>query len=109
MMYVTGFNHTNTSATTVKRLMKKIADYPSWERTKKWIREVRKEVLEATPEDRTSFGATTRVLEEIAERYGHHQDEECMDLKDNMLKIETAGTGRIPLETFYAAADSGTW
>merc|ERR1719221_1599115 len=81
--------------------------YPTWVDTQKWIRQVRNEVLGETGD--TSFDATVRVLEEIGDRYGRWQNSECLDLKDSLVKLETPGTGRVRLDTFYKSALDGNW
>lgn len=110
LMYVMGVDHHLATAEKVEAYRASIQEfYPTWNATKKWVHEVRKEVLSSTPEDRTSFAATTRVVEEVADRYGRWQDQECVELKGSLLKLERAGTGRVPLGSFYQAALDGQW
>jgi len=70
---------------------------------------VRKEVVSSRPESRNTFETMVRVVEEIGDRYGRWQDQECLELKDSLLKLEERGTGRVPLATFYEAALNGQW
>merc|ERR1740121_2585636 len=74
-----------------------------------WVREVKKEVLSARPESRGSFGTTVHVLEEVADRHGRWQDQECAHVKDTLVRLERASTGRVPLTSFYQAALDGNW
>jgi len=110
MMYVMGVNHTGVTSADVATYW---ADmdylYPTFNDTRKWIHEVRKEVVSNAPALRNTFDTTVRVLEEISNRYGRFQDKECIDLKDLMLKYETPGTGRVSLARFYEAALNGVW
>lgn len=110
LMYVLGLDHNSTKAEEVNQHWKDIEQvYPTWKETRKWIREVRNEVVSAHPESRNSFSATLQVVEEIGERYGRWQDKECIELKDSLLKLEQRGTGRVPLASFYEAALNGQW
>eukprot|EP00928_Gymnodinium_smaydae_P023562 TRINITY_DN193_c0_g1_i5.p1 TRINITY_DN193_c0_g1~~TRINITY_DN193_c0_g1_i5.p1 ORF type:complete len:550 (-),score=83.83 TRINITY_DN193_c0_g1_i5:77-1726(-) len=44
---------------------------------------------------------TLRVVEEIGERYGRWQNKGCIRLKSKLMEMETPGTGRVPLDTFW--------
>lgn len=110
LLYVLGLNHSATTAEEVHTQWKDIEEvYPTWNETKKWIHEVRKEVVSPSPEARTAFETTVRVVEEIGDRYGRWQDQECVQLKESLLKYEVRDTGRVPLSTFYKAALNGQW
>eukprot|EP00428_Durinskia_dybowskii_P016943 CAMPEP_0170226174 /NCGR_PEP_ID=MMETSP0116_2-20130129/12797_1 /TAXON_ID=400756 /ORGANISM="Durinskia baltica, Strain CSIRO CS-38" /LENGTH=365 /DNA_ID=CAMNT_0010476897 /DNA_START=76 /DNA_END=1169 /DNA_ORIENTATION=+ len=110
LMLVLGLNHTTVSRQVVLAASERMDEiYPNWHQVQKWVREVRKEVVSATPESRTAFSTTVSVLEEVAERYGRWQDSECIALKDDLMKLETDGTGRVPLQAFYAAALNGSY
>merc|ERR1719210_133083 len=50
-----------------------------------------------------------KVIEEIGERYGRWQDRECRELKHDLMKLESQGTGRVLLKDFYGAAAQGAW
>lgn len=114
-MYVLGTNHTTATKAEVAATWEVIDQaYPHWTETQKWVREIRKEVLAgsgeaAAPIARTAFDTTTRVLEEIAERYGRWQDRECQQIKTSLMHLEHGSTGRVRLETFYGAALNGSW
>jgi len=85
--------------------------YPTWPDTVVFVEEVRNSVLADVEEsERTSWNSTLKVLEEVGERYGRWQNKECHDLKRTLLTMEKAGTGRVPLETFYAdALSNSSW
>jgi len=51
-----------------------------------------------------SFENVASVIEEVGERYGRWQDAECRSLKNDLLKYEDQGTGRVRLADFYGAA-----
>jgi len=110
MMLVLGLNHSTVSPSLVSRTQASIDTiYPTWHETKKWVREVRKEVVGAAPEARTSFATTTQVLDEVADRYGRWQDSECIALKEDLMKHEQGASGRVLLRDFYAAALDGSF
>jgi len=110
LMLVLGLNHTSVSNSLVSRTWENIGRiYPAWPETQKWVREVRKEVVSANPESRTSFSTTTQVLEEVADRYGRWQDSECIALKQDLMQHEHRGTGRVLLKDFYGAAINGSF
>jgi hypothetical protein len=95
-----------------KEIRKDVVEmYPKWHETAKFIREVRREVLDradANP-NMLSFNDTMEVLGEIGERYGRWQDLECRELKHDLIKLENQGTGRVLLKDFYGAAAGGAW
>merc|ERR1719266_855213 len=85
--------------------------YPKWPETANFVREVRREVLDRSDADShsLSFNDTVKVVEEIGERYGRWQDRECRELKHDLMKLESQGTGRVLLKDFYGAAAGGAW
>jgi len=113
VMYVLGSNYSEVTPSWLGNLRRRITDvYPTWAATKKWVEEVQREVenshdLKAPLE---SFNFSVKVLEEVGDRYGRWQNSECVDLKTSLLKLETPGTGRVPLDTFYKSAlEDGNW
>lgn len=110
LMYVLGLNHTAMTRSDLHANALAVDEvYPHWKETQKWVRQVRAEVVASSAASRTAFGTTTRVLEEVADRYGRWQHTECSKLKDMLMKLEQPGTGRVPLATFYGAALAGNW
>jgi len=59
--------------------------------------------------DALTFERTSRVVEEIGERYGRWQDGECRDLKAALVKLGDQGAGRVLLKDFYGGALGGSW
>merc|ERR550525_1291436 len=100
------------STETPKQIREAVLEvYPKWPETAKFVREVRREVLDrsdANPHGLT-INDTMKVVEEIGERYGRWQDRECHELKHDLLKLENQGTGRVLLKDFYGAAAEGAW
>jgi len=89
--------------------------YPAWPESQKFSHGVMNEVLTANKgdaafaQDKITFNATAKIVEEIGERYGRWQDVECHDLKGALMKMEEPGTGRVPLKKFYGDAMDGAW
>merc|ERR1719210_217210 len=85
--------------------------YPKWPETAKFVRDVRREVLDRSDANpyALKFNDAVKVAEEIGERYGRWQDRECHELKHDLLKLENQGTGRVLLKDFYGAAAGGAW
>merc|ERR550525_1613440 len=100
------------STETPKQIREAVLEvYPKWPETAKFVREVRREVLDrsdANPHG-LSFNDTMKVVEEIGERYGRWQDRECHELKHDLIKLENQGSGRVLLKDFYGAAAGGAW
>jgi len=59
--------------------------------------------------DVVSFNTTSKIVEEIGERFGAWQNAECLDLKGALMKIEHHDTGRVLLKDFYSGALDGDW
>jgi len=79
---------------------------PLWSSTVQFVHEVRNAVLEDTPaDDHTTWSTNLKIVEEIGERYGRWQNKECHMLKHQLMKVESPGTGRVPLEDFYQESD----
>jgi len=116
LMYVLDKNHSSVSRRWINGAFQVIEQiYPTWNRTVEFLQEVRSTVLtgDSVDEDgaivpaassRTSWSSTLRVLETVGERYGRWQAQECFELKDALVKMEEKGTGRVPLDRFYASA-----
>ena len=60
--------------------------------------------------ERSRCEGSLRLFEEIGERYGRWQDTECREMKNTLVKIETTGSVRVPLDRFYArGVDDANW
>jgi len=118
-MFVFGIDHTTASKAEVRRTVRAASDtHKGWNETQEWIRGVRREVLSAAgagPQGAAassplSFNASTRVVEEAAERYGRWQNQDCDAVKSSLVELEgVPGTGRVWLDTFYESALNGSW
>jgi len=106
MMYVLNMNHSIVSADEMQEAKENIMEiYPTWPDTQVFVAGVRESVLaDVESKDRTTWSTTLKVLEEVGERYGRWQDKECHHLKDELVKMDEDGNGRVPLERFYEKA-----
>jgi hypothetical protein len=48
-----------------------------------------------------SFAEASNMVVNLAENYGKWQNADCADMKQHLMSLDTKGTGRIPLDTFY--------
>jgi len=105
----------SSASATAKEVSDRLARFktnPYWDPTRKWLREVRREVVMALPPDaeKNSFVSVAQQLEEASYRYGHYADQECTDLKTELLQYEGSMPGYVPLNKFYGAAlHNGSW
>eukprot|EP00928_Gymnodinium_smaydae_P071126 TRINITY_DN5479_c0_g2_i1.p1 TRINITY_DN5479_c0_g2~~TRINITY_DN5479_c0_g2_i1.p1 ORF type:complete len:562 (+),score=72.85 TRINITY_DN5479_c0_g2_i1:62-1687(+) len=76
---------------------------PEWEETRLFAEEVRRSVFEeeALGESLSLWDSCLRAVEEIGERYGRWQNKHCVEMKSKLMQIEIAGTGRVPLSSFW--------
>jgi hypothetical protein len=102
-----------SQANTLKAEMPEV--YLAWKDTQEFVRETRKNIMEseASAEQKSSgafdFSLLARVAERVGERFGAHQDQECKQMKDSLVKIEDSGTGRVLLSDFYKPGLDGQW
>lgn len=48
-----------------------------------------------------SFEEASQMVINLAEGYGKWQNEDCRDMKEHLMTMDTKGAGRIPLDVFY--------
>merc|ERR1719210_1003569 len=77
--------------------------YPAWPRTQIFLREA----LEAVQEAELNFDAAQVVVLRVLDRFGRWQDQECDELKHNLVKLERPRPGRVDLVRFYGEAVNG--
>jgi len=53
-----------------------------------------------------TFDDMTGFMEEFGQHFGSFQTSECLRIKEQLMDLETGGTGRVPLSKFYGAASS---
>jgi len=85
--------------------------YSTWAETQKFAQGIRQRILEDVPADeRTTWETNLLIVEEIAERHGRWQDQDCHVLKGMLMDLEMPGTGRVRLEDFYRnRLDNASW
>lgn len=85
--------------------------YPGFEETQQFLRDVQQSV--APKRDYFYFADVASLVEEVGDRYGRWQDQECRTLKDHLVEMEdpsSGGAGRVRLADFYGAAlNQGKW
>mmetsp|Transcript_98705 Transcript_98705/g.287915 ORF Transcript_98705/g.287915 Transcript_98705/m.287915 type:complete len:584 (-) Transcript_98705:211-1962(-) len=115
-IFIMGFNASSGDHKSIRWKQKDIVNqYPSWLESKNFTRHVQRQVVNANGADaefangQLSFNATSRVVEEIMERYGHWQNRDCKDLKSVLMKAENKNTGRVLLKDFYGGNQGGHW
>merc|ERR1719160_680155 len=89
--------------------------YMAWKDTQEFVRTTRKNIMvsEASNEQKASggldFSLVARIAERVGERFGAFQDQECKVMKNDLVKIEDAGSGRVLLSDFYKPGLDGQW
>eukprot|EP00421_Protoceratium_reticulatum_P011090 CAMPEP_0168403962 /NCGR_PEP_ID=MMETSP0228-20121227/24396_1 /TAXON_ID=133427 /ORGANISM="Protoceratium reticulatum, Strain CCCM 535 (=CCMP 1889)" /LENGTH=476 /DNA_ID=CAMNT_0008417575 /DNA_START=52 /DNA_END=1480 /DNA_ORIENTATION=+ len=110
VFYLTGINVTKHDTGRLMYVIERIHTYyPNWPEAVKFLHRVRENVAPSI--DKFGFSSLTAVVEEASAQFGQWQDQECRELKDDLLAIEEAnGTGRARLADFYGAQiNDGKW
>jgi len=91
-------------------------DYPAWDETLLWATDLQlasdfslRHRLSPFIRQRRSFDKHVSFLQEFGHRLGTFQNLECRRLKDQLVEMEDAGTGRVPLLRFYRGGLDGDW
>jgi len=107
-MYVIGLN---ASATTRSKAQIENIEtiYPGWKDTLKFLDTLQLELVGERP--KYEFSDITDVVEEAGERFGRFQNQECIEMKKMLVKLEEfEGSGRVRLADFYGSAlHAGQW
>jgi hypothetical protein len=83
--------------------------YPGWDKVQMFVREVMW-VSEYWSRKAFSLVDVSHLVSRIGDQFGRWQAHECQDLKQNLLKIQDDGTGRVSLAKFYSSAlNHGQW
>jgi hypothetical protein len=85
--------------------------YSTWSETQKFAQGIRNRILEDVAfDERNTWETNLRIVEEIAERHGRWQDQDCHVLKGMLMDLETPGSGRVRLDNFYRSRlDNKSW
>merc|ERR1719469_765759 len=91
-------------------------DYLAWEDTLLWAADLKlatdfslRDRLSPFVRQRRSFDKHVSLLQDFGHRLGTFQNLECHKLKDQLVEMEDAGTGRVPLSRFYRGGLDGDW
>merc|ERR1719251_334216 len=91
-------------------------DYPAWDDTLLWATDLKlasdfslRHRLSPFLRQRRSFDKHVSFLQEFGHWLGTFQNLECHMLKDKLVEMEDAGTGRVPLLRFYRGGLDGDW
>eukprot|EP00928_Gymnodinium_smaydae_P023563 TRINITY_DN193_c0_g3_i1.p1 TRINITY_DN193_c0_g3~~TRINITY_DN193_c0_g3_i1.p1 ORF type:complete len:546 (-),score=79.20 TRINITY_DN193_c0_g3_i1:57-1694(-) len=82
---------------------------PEWSDTMHFADEVGRKIVEAREETGSVslWEHSLSVVEEVGERYGRWQNKGCLALKSQLVQMETSGTGRVPLSSFWKGMAEG--
>jgi len=103
--YLSGLNVTNVERAKLKHFIDNIQKiYPAWKDTRPFLHKVQRDT--ARDLEAYSFHDIMSVVEQVGERFGRFQNQECLDLKEALVKLEeSSASGRVRLGDFY----SGQW
>mmetsp|Transcript_38766 Transcript_38766/g.120329 ORF Transcript_38766/g.120329 Transcript_38766/m.120329 type:complete len:575 (-) Transcript_38766:119-1843(-) len=58
---------------------------------------------------RYTFAAASKIVEGMAQAYGKWQNTECRQMRGELMELDAAGTGRVPLASFYSQPNSSSY
>jgi len=107
---ITGVDH-------LKFVEEKLVEiYPDWPSTYMWVQDMRHaHDLQLEPRRNPfvprheTFEGTVTFVQDLWHRFGSFQDLECKALKNRLVEMEHAGTGRVRLSRFYEGGVNGDW
>jgi hypothetical protein len=56
-----------------------------------------------------SFGTSSEIVRDMVHSYGKWQNADCLAMKEHLMSFDLKGTGRIPLDLFYAQPDDSLY
>eukprot|EP00929_Paragymnodinium_shiwhaense_P068961 TRINITY_DN3478_c1_g1_i1.p1 TRINITY_DN3478_c1_g1~~TRINITY_DN3478_c1_g1_i1.p1 ORF type:complete len:599 (+),score=180.98 TRINITY_DN3478_c1_g1_i1:87-1799(+) len=56
-----------------------------------------------------SFDSAATITKELAHGYGKWQNGDCTAMKEHLMTLDKQGTGRVPLDLFYAQPEDSTY
>lgn len=88
--------------------------YPGWEDTQMFLRDLNlnrayanRDTTNPFVHSQPHFDNMLHVIEEVNDKHGRFQNQECQALKQILLTVEHKGTGRVRLSDFYGLGASG--
>jgi len=102
-VYVMGMNVSDLSKADVEDLLGHIgAGFLYWDQAQELLRDIQQEFCAGLVA--LKFSDVAAAVVAFTERYAYHQNTECHDVLDRLVKLEGAnGTGRVKLHDFYAS------
>jgi len=81
--------------------------YPGWDATRAFTRKIREDKFGNRD---LSLKEIVAVVVDVGEKHGSFQQKECVDLKRDIMALEEAKNGCVPVANFYSAmANQGKW
>jgi len=112
MAFILGENVKNLTLYDARALNAEMPElFLAWRETQKFVRRIRSNITQMAEGSsaKLEFSSLARVAEVIGEEYGSFQNFECHQLKDTLMNMEFAGSGRVKLADFYKPALGGGW
>jgi len=75
----------------------------------RWMHEARSTKGASPFQSKYSFADGQSVVEHITAGFGHWWEQECQGIKKKLTDLDTTGTGRVPLSSFYRKSMEGEW
>jgi len=116
-VYISGADFADTSKKDIQEDDAFMANMTKdWTETKEWVRSTLQDVVKTEGgcvddlKDCTfHFEDSARVVRAVVEKYGFFNDRQCHQVRDKLLELQEAGTGRVTLAEFYTAGLKSTW
>jgi hypothetical protein len=85
--------------------------FSGWHDTQEFVRRIRLDITQKAEGKSLSldFAALAKVVKAIGEEFGSFQSIECRRLKDTLVNMEFADSGRVRLSDFYKPSLDGGW
>jgi hypothetical protein len=113
MAFILGESLTNLTLNEAEALTSEMHElFLAWHETQEFVRRIRSNITQTTKGGTPSefeFAALAKVAAVIGEEYGTFQDFECRQLKQTLMNMEYAGSGRVKLADFYKPTLGGGW
>jgi hypothetical protein len=107
MAYIVGQNLTEMSLSEARSTLSEMPDmFIAWKNTQALVRNIRKNMTQASDLD---FDTMTRIAEEIGEQFGSFFSTQCQIMKQKLMTMGDASTGRVKISDFYRASLDGAW
>jgi hypothetical protein len=82
-----------------------------WRDTQRFVRRIRSNMTQigegASPA--LDFSSLAKVVKAVSEDFGSFMNMECGQIKDALIEMEFAGSGRVKLSDFYRPSKPGAW